>query len=297
MRNILFLDGQSTDEFYNRHRANYVTVCSIFKNNSIINRVLRRIFKKFKCPMFHLYGNWKSTIKSNKYDYIIINDNPYNAIIARDIRKLTESKIILWYWNPLFSNLDKINLCSCEYWSFDEKNSLQYNMQFANTYYFSDIKLPYEVIERDIYFIGADKGRLETLLNLKKCLNDLNITSKFHIGRGGECNSKNTEYQYDDFITYDEVLKEISKSKAILDIVQENQTGYTQRAMESIFFRKKLVTNSIYVVNADFYNSNNIFVLGQDDLNKLQDFLNKPYCDVDSEILKRYDFKFWLDNF
>lgn len=48
-------------------------------------------------------------------------------------------------------------------------------------------------------------------------------------------NSSST-YQYEKPLSYQEVINYEGNSKAILDIVQENQTGLSLRPIESIFW-------------------------------------------------------------
>ena len=67
--------------------------------------------------------------------------------------------------------------------------------------------------------------------------------------------------------------------------------------MESIFLKKKLITNNKNVKNFKFYNKNNIFIIGIDKWENLEEFLNKKYHDIDRKILEKYDFKNWLDRF
>ena len=47
----------------------------------------------------------------------------------------------------------------------------------------------------------------------------------------------------------------------------------------------------------DFYCKDNIFIIGKDDINDLAEFINRPYKEVDSEIVDQYDFSSWLNRF
>ena len=96
-------------------------------------------------------------------------------------------------------------------------------------------------------------------------------------------------------MSYDEVRKRIARTRALLDIVQLNQSGLTQRVMESIFFRKKLITNNVFIKNYNFYSPNNIFVLGEDDYSHLREFILSPYADVDCFDASIFDVHQWLD--
>ena len=67
--------------------------------------------------------------------------------------------------------------------------------------------------------------------------------------------------------------------------------------MESIFFRKKLVTNDRRIVDMDFYSSENIFVLGMDNIDMLYSFIKQPYVEIDKSIVEKYDFDNWVNRF
>ena len=86
-------------------------------------------------------------------------------------------------------------------------------------------------------------------------------------------------------------------SKSILDIVNPNQSGLTLRVMESLFFKKKLITNNLFISEYDFYNSQNIFILGKDREEDLHDFINSNYIDVDDSIVTSYDYHNWVKRF
>lgn len=85
-------------------------------------------------------------------------------------------------------------------------------------------------------------------------------------------------------------------AKCILDIVRDGQTGYTMRTMESIVFKKKLLTNNPYVKTMPEYAAGNMFILGEDSVDELKDFLNKEYVDPKTDI-SRYGISAWFNRF
>ena len=50
-------------------------------------------------------------------------------------------------------------------------------------------------------------------------------------------------------------------------------------------------------MNGDLRNKNNVFILGIDDVNRINDFLTRKFEDYDAELLKYYSFDSWLDRF
>lgn len=297
MKKVLFLNGSSKTEFYNTERNKYknVTAAGIFKNNSLLSKIIRRLIISLGLPiLFLFFDDWRQNV--DDYDLFIISTSIYSKEIARYIRKTSNKRIIHWYWNPVITEVkpDKIRSNDCEMWSFDKDDCNKYHMNYIPTYYLSSIKLPTKEISNDIYFIGADKGRINQLLDLKELFEKQGLKTEFIITKSP--NSKEIEnYAFHPRISYPQVLDGISRSRAILDYVQVGQNGMSQRPMEAIFHRKKLITNDINICNYDFYNRNNIFILGQDDISSLNEFISTPYADIDKEIIEKYDFANWLD--
>lgn len=98
-------------------------------------------------------------------------------------------------------------------------------------------------------------------------------------------------------LSYKECLEFVSKSKIIVDIQGKWQQGMTLRPMESLFYQKKLITNNKDLCTMDFYNPNNIFILGKDDMEQLENFCKKKHSEVTSSIIDKYGLKRWVENF
>ena len=71
----------------------------------------------------------------------------------------------------------------------------------------------------------------------------------------------------------------------------------TLRALESLFWEKKLITNNELIKNEKFYNKNNIFIIGIDDENEIEMFLKKPYDKSSNKYKSEYDIDAWYENF
>ena len=147
-------------------------------------------------------------------------------------------------------------------------------------------------------FVGANKGRLKKLLEIKEVLIKNEIKYKFIVISG----NKKYKELYNDItffskpIKYETILTEISNTDCILDIVQEGQTGLTWRPFEALFFNKKLITTNKLIVEFDFYNKNNILVL-DNNYDEIVPFLKLPYVKIDEKIKERYKLEYWIANF
>jgi len=134
------------------------------------------------------------------------------------------------------------------------------------------------------------------LLAFKKQMILLGLKPYIHIApKTKQEYKKNKLYQRS--ISYQKILQLIEKSDSILDLLSNPEDGLSLRAMESLFFGKKLITNSLRIAEYDFYKSENIFIIGKDDIEHLPDFLKTPYNQNNQEIIDYYDFDNWVKRF
>lgn len=275
-----------------------IEVAQVYKSSPDFLRLIRRIQLELKISWIKPWLNpWFR--KLGQFDTIILHASKITPLVAKFIRNSQPNmRIIIWYWNPVDKTIpiSEFTKYNCEVWSFDEEDCKKYGLKYNTQYYFNDFKLDYFEIKQDVFFVGADKGRMDTLLSLKNRMDNLAISNNFHITSSGE-KKKDSEHIYKERINYEEVLKQIASSKAILDIVSEKQSGLTLRPLEALFFKKKLITNEISIVSRDFYQKENIFILGIDKLENLSVFLETPFVEVSRNILERYDINSWLDRF
>ena len=258
-----------------------------------LSRVTRRIFKVLNVSQKYWYGDWKKNLPSIK---TIIIFAPCDLEVMKFIKKVNkEVRVIYWYWNPTLrvgipdrkiSNL-------AELWSFDPEDCRKFNLNFNTTFYFKNIVIIKSKIEFDVIFLGFNKGRKKYLEELEKLLIQHGIHAHFQIIPDREEDKKN----YLKTIPYYEYLKLVSKTKALIDINSIGQSGLTLRAMESIFFKKKLICNDKSIIYQDFYKQENIFILGTDNEEKLKDFINSSYAPLDEMVIEKYDIKNWLARF
>lgn len=199
-------------------------------------------------------------------------------------------QICLWMWNPISSNsifvknLELLRKEGVSLHTFDTKDSIDYSMVYHNTFYNMNVDSYSSKIEYDFYFLGAAKKRRDEIDKVRKELN--NFRCNFLIP-----SSTN------DYITYEKNLSYIRESNCIVEIVQSNQYDITLRPLEALAFKKKLLTNNHHIKRYPFYNKQNIFILGEDNINLIGDFLDTPFVEIDGEIVKQFDINTWIDSF
>lgn len=298
---VLFLDSgfDSMNEIFRKEREKVKNVSS----KCLYNKVTKRgIFYKlvqfigiylFPPILYCIYGDWKYKVK--EFDIFIIPSRRSASYAAKYIKKKTNARVIIWYWNTVTKN--EMSPIACqrkgyETWSFDINDCNKYNMKFGDTYYFDIFNQSNEKVY-DIFYVGINQpGRKDFLENLSKFLNKKNVKYKFNL-----CALPNdVEYiqkQFDRRLEYNEVLEYISKSDVILDLNKEKQYGMTLRPLEALFFNKKLITNNKQICLCKKYPLDNVFIINNNNFEELYEFLKEPLVNV-SNNKDYYLFENWL---
>ena len=250
-------------------------------------RAVRKVLKKIKLCYFYtfFYGKWKRQLKIT--ELVILFDNGIENVdwISRYIKRVNPKiRIVFWYWNPVkFGDVALNDKNIDEVWTYSRFDAKKYNLKYNPQFYrqvFTQNERPLNI---DMLFLGKNKGREQILADLKKVADAQELKYKFII-----VDSKEKQVSYKEYLRY------ISSSRCIVDLVPNQSCGLTLRPLEALFYKKKLITNYRDIVNYDFYNKENIFVIGKDDINKLAEFVNSPYKKIDRKIVDYYNYESWL---
>lgn len=262
----------------------------IFKDVSKPLRALRRIVTTKMPANFLSYwlNNWKTELEN--YNTVIIHASELTNHLPKYIHHLNPKiRIIYWYWNPVNKHtLPKlVTDNNVEFWTFDKSDKKKFNMKYNVQYYTNNLIVGKENVKYDVYFIGHDKGRASYISRIKESLSSQNIS--YYI--------KVIPDKSNQFIPYKRVVKELIRARAILEINQRGQEGYTLRALEALFLHKKLITNNVSIRKADFYCKDNIFILDKSNIVGLKQFLATPYNHKVDKLENKYTVEAWFNNF
>ncbi|MBO4712838.1 MAG: hypothetical protein J5615_02965 [Fibrobacter sp.] len=202
----------------------------------------------------------------------------------------------VFFWNPLTrwsndevylkKNLKNFRKRNYHFYSFDPQDCSTYNLVLLKNV---NRKFPVEKIEvkHDFYFVGSSKGRKEILSRLEQTLQQKGFSTLFLI-----IDNKA------DYISLSENIVHSAESACLVEIVSPNQTGLTLRATDALFLGKKLITNCKSIEKMDFYNPKNIYVINDEELPGIENFIREPYEKIDDEIVSQYEINRWIkDNF
>ena len=260
----------------------------------------------FIADMKEWYGNWAKRVR--EYDTFIILDGIRGGDVIEFIKEHNQhARIILYYVNS-FGDGDRndprqYKKYGCEIYTFDRKQAQAAGIGFHHYYYeyeeeyneVRNVKIP---IKQDVLFIGMDKGRMQFLQELDNSFNEIGITFYYRVvpdkrkRYSKEQNNKLLKTR----IPYKVIAQQIQESKAVLDINSAGQSGITLRPMECLFFGKKLITNNDDVVNYDFFNEDNVFLLNKRNFNELPLFM-KTESYFDNSIRNKYTKEYWMESF
>lgn len=286
-----------------------------YKEKNLIGRILRHVWHNLHFPGFCHQFLALDTENLNTYDLIIILEGLYSLDMIRYIRKYNlHCRLILWLWNsskgmtihPWYNEYNiflkevnpKIrNKLNYEIWSFDHKDCQNYHLKSTQTFCVKYDDLESVTPHYDVTFLGGDKGRLSKLKHLADAFSKMKINYNIKVipDKKRIYSEIDKTYLMLNTLPYREFLKKELEGKCFLEILQEGQADVSWRALEAQFYKRKLITNCKNIKSYAFYMPNNIFILGQDNINDLRDFLNSPYKEIDDLIVRRYQFDGWLD--
>lgn len=273
---------------------------AMFKNNSKLNKIFRNLGEFFVKKAI----NDILKEKIDGYDVIIFFECVVKNKAIKIIRENNPNLRIIIYFRNQFSYSKKRNLSlkflkkyDCEFWSYNKKDcenlNFKYNSQFWNINYYKKIEKKSSILY-NFCFLGRVKGREKELIELEKFSKQSNKENFFYLVPKTEYNfDKNISDKYMSYVDY---LNIAQKSLCIVDLVSSKNYGLTLRPLEAQFLKKKLITNYKDIEKYDFYDKNNIFILGKDSIQLLQNFLETAYIENFKD-LDKYNFDSWIFNF
>ncbi len=213
--------------------------------------------------------------------------------VGKDVR------LILYLLNPAFFSEDYKKLSTrWEIWTFMKEDAIKNGFKYGATFYNPQLaqncfdKDSQTATDCDLLFVGTDKGRKNFLLNLKSQLEKYKIVCNFKIVDNFRSLFSR---KYSREISYKYLCLLNKRTSAILDVVQEGQTGLTLRIMEGLLFDKKIVTtNAAIRMDKDFKDNPNIYVITKDNIKELYTFLKKPMVEYPNNLKAKYSFTNWL---
>ncbi len=242
---------------------------------------------------------------SKEYDKVFFITTHYFSIenlkYLRNSQKNAE--FISYHWDSLIQEnyLETVEFFDRTY-SFDrvdcQKHGIKYLPLFACGIY-NDIEK--KELDIDIYIVGSvgNPQRYILVQQFKDYCISNDISFNFHL--------KVTPITYLRVLLKGIIPQNVSfrtlktevmrdkamRSRAVLDVPNHEQSGLTMRVIENICIGKKLVTTNVNIINEPFFDKNQVFLLGVDDMKDLKAFIRSDYKPKEYPELK---LESWLRN-
>lgn len=256
-----------------------------------------RYGKIFRALRLFNFSNINPKLLDLNSDCIIVFDSGIeeNSVLKWLANRYKNSRLIFYYWNPVFTSIHPSKIPpEFEKWSYSPTDCEKYGMMYNSQFYFKSFVKPSVPIQRDVFFIGKNKGREAGLNKIKKMFDQSNLTSLFYITA---THARLNQKKYRKKIPYEKALEYVNESKALLDYYVDPYAGLSLRAMESVFLGKKLITNNKTIVKYDFFCEQNVFLIESEEGLGLKNFFEKPYKHIDAQVKENYSFDKWMGRF
>jgi hypothetical protein len=273
--------------------------------------IVQRVGKLLDIDFNKIRNNYQKKklnfFKDSTFDYIFVlkGDHLKTSFVKlmRDKHKI--SKFIMYQWDSLnrVPNALKLMPYFDSVFSFDRNDCKEYTQLKFRPLFFREIdKKNTPLLQYDLVFIGwLHADRLELSIKIEKICHDYGLKTYFYLFTGISTYiislmkgiASNMSFKS---LSYSKVDSYISSSRVALDLPHPFQSGLTMRAIESIGQNKKLITTSVDIVNYDFYNPQNIFLIDRDNLKIDKAFFEAPYIDIPLNIYTKYRIDNWIDD-
>ena len=242
------------------------------------------------------------------YDYIfVLVGRGINCTALNDfIRRQKLSKKILYLWDDVMrvDEFEEIKDGFDDIVSFDRVDCEKYGLRFLPLFFCDEFR--YKNEKKDIDFSCV--GELHTYRSqLLSQIQQQFPTERFHWSAllSTTCFNKIKLFlsgkKLYPFIKAKRLpmaeTADISKrSKIVIDMPYPSQKGLSIRTLESIASRAKIITTNRDIVNYDFYNNNNIFLIDINNAIITSEFINCPFIPLNDDVLEKYSLSSWVHN-
>lgn len=262
------------------------------------NLILRKFFGVNLKDIMEDKGRLKDLSKlDNNYDVIIKLGRVFIKEEELKLLKDKGKKLICHYWDTIsYDELDKFELDK-KYFdkisSYDRENCKEFKLKYLPNFYFEEEKIKKDEI-KDIYCIMSDFTKKELLERISEYCIKNRIKADINLVNEKLAQTKSNIKILEKGIELEQMIKKCKSTKAILEIIRDRNKAPSMRTMDCIGLRKKLITNNKSIIEEDFYNSNNILIIDENNINIPNEFFLTPYEELSRDIYEKYNLKNWL---
>ena len=247
----------------------------------------------------------KKIKSADNLDYVLlISGDIYSREFIQFLKKYSKNGVINYQFDGLsrfpaiYALIEEFDRC----YVFDSGDLHSKYPLFPATNFFFDYDLDNQP-ERTInfYFTGAHTdSRVASIVNFGRYLKERNKKADINIlwkkkSCGREIYPDDSIKLINKIIDFEENVKRAKCAKVLVDFVIGEHSGLSFRTFEALGNKQKLITTNAQVQYYDFYHPNNFLIWDGYDFSQLDEFLEKPYIEIDATIYQKYSFKNWIN--
>lgn len=202
-------------------------------------------------------------------------------IISDSINRYPKTKNVLSLFDKVFS--------------FEKKDCKKYNLIFKTNFIYKTTNAIPSHFKYKVFNISSYDKRFPILKKIAETLHQMHIKNKIIVFSRKENETPYIEFSKET-LSISKINHYLEQSEIMLDVSRSRQQGLSFRVFESLGLKKKLITTNKDVVNYDFYNAKNIFVI--EDVNNIvipKTFFETKYEEVPDNIISKYLIENWVD--
>ena len=246
--------------------------------------IFKRLYRKF---LDNYHSEIITKTHAEKYDFVFFITTHFFSL--ENLKKLKEthskSKFIAYHWDSIRQHnfLNTVKFFD-RVLSFDRQDCIEHGFDYLPLFasgIYKNLKTKKQDI--DIYTVSSVVRPRRYLLidQFRKFCTKNNFSFYFHLKVTPvtyfRILSKGIIPKGVTFKSIDQVvMKDIaSRSKAVLDVTNHIQSGLTMRVIENVSIGKKIITTNQNVKHEIFFNEDQIYILGKNNIAGIKNFLGK----------------------
>lgn len=251
---------------------------------------------------------------ANRLDYVVLIRGEFlNPIVLETLKERTSShcKYCMYQWDSVKNNSNSLRIKDYfDYIStFDPEDAKEYGWKYRPLFYIPELVKEKKQDIDVLYMCSLHSKRIDVLNKLKTICNEKKIElykkvyskklifykRKYLDKREGYISADNKDISSKK-MDVTETYKLYNRSRIVVDYTHPGQNGFTMRTIEALGCKKKLVTNNKKIKDADFYDSNNIYVYEGENIEIPEKFIDSIYHVPLEKIYKQYSIDSWLES-
>lgn len=246
--------------------------------------ILKNIFPKFGSGLLKRANKRiLKCVRNNNIDTLFIVKGRYvsDSTVSLIQKEYPTIRMVLYEWDSISNNPNALKLLGIirESYTFDFEDAQKFKGYNYHPLFYSFDQLPVppkETKNIDFLFVGGfSLERMPLFIKIKTLCEEEGWNFTFHlfVPYSVYVKYKSIMHPYKRFISfkslnYERYYSLIRKTKAVVDIVNSDQTGLTIRSIEALSQYCHLITTNRRIVEMNFYTESNITIVESDNIGK-----------------------------